>query len=122
MRTIPDQDHSALRDQIASYLGDEVELETVIDVGGVWTNPETEWMQDVFTVVSDQTGWTPTVETATYFTDASALTPAYGNPPTIILGPGEAAMAHQTDEYCVVDRIDEAVEIYTAIAQRWCGI
>jgi succinyl-diaminopimelate desuccinylase len=34
------------------------------------------------------------------FTEASALTPAFGNPPTIILGPGEAAKAHQTEEYC----------------------
>lgn len=122
MRTIPGQDHSTLRAQITSYLGDEVELETVIDVGGVWSDPETDWIQEVFAIVAEQTGWSPTVETATYFTDASALTPAYGNPPTVILGPGEAAMAHQTDEYCIIDRIDEAVEIYTQIARRWCGI
>jgi len=28
-------------------------------------------------------------------------------------------MAHQTDEYCFVDRIGEAVEAYTEIARRW---
>lgn len=122
IRTIPEQDHSRLRGQLASYLGGEVELEIVIDVGGVWTDPQAEWMSDVFAIVADITGVTPAVETATYFTDASVLTPAYGNPPTVILGPGEAAMAHQTDEYCIVERIDEAVRIYTAIARRWCGI
>lgn len=122
IRTIPDQDHSRLRDQIASYLGEEVEIETVVDVGGVWTEPENEWMQDVFGLVSDTNGWSPTVEAATYFTDASALTPAYGGPPTVVLGPGEAALAHQTDEYCVVDRIGEATNIYTEIARRWCGV
>jgi len=122
MRTIPEQDHGKIREQISSYLGDEVELETVVDVGGVWTQPDNDWMQQVFHIVSDQTGWSPSVKTATYFTDASALTPAYGNPPTVILGPGEAAMAHQTDEYCYVERIDEAVEIYTEITRRWCGI
>jgi len=52
-------------------------------------------------------------------TDASVLTPAYGNVPTLILGPGEAAMAHQTDEYCYVDRIGQAVEAYMEIALRW---
>lgn len=122
IRTIPEQDHSRLRGQLVSYLGDEVELEKIIDVGGVWTDPEAEWMSDVFAIVADITGVTPAVETATYFTDASVLTPAYGNPPTVILGPGEAEMAHQTDEYCVVERIDEAVWIYTAIARRWCAI
>ncbi len=49
--------------------------------------------------------WIPKPKTAPYFTDASVLTPAFGNPPTIILGPGEAGKAHQTDEYCSVERI-----------------
>jgi succinyl-diaminopimelate desuccinylase len=57
--------------------------------------------------------------TVPYFTDASVLKPALGNPPTIILGPGEASMAHQIDEYCFVDRIREATEIYAKLMQRW---
>ena len=76
-------------------------------------------MQDIFDVMADIQGEKPEVRTATYFTDASALTPAYGGPPTVILGPGEATMAHQTDEYCVVDRIDQAVDAYVEIAKRW---
>jgi acetylornithine deacetylase/succinyl-diaminopimelate desuccinylase-like protein len=28
-------------------------------------------------------------------------------------------LAHQTDEYCAVDRIEEAADIYEAIARRW---
>lgn len=122
MRTIPSQDHDRLCEQIASYLGDEAEIEKMIDVGGVWTEPEDEWMQQVFGVVSNMTDWSPAIETATYFTDASALTPAYGGPPTVVLGPGEAALAHQTDEYCFVERIDEATDIYVEITKRWCGI
>jgi succinyl-diaminopimelate desuccinylase len=62
------------------------------------------------------------VRGAPYFTDASPLTPAYGNPPTVILGPGEMHVAHQTDEYCVVERVEQAVELYVDIARRWCGI
>lgn len=122
MRTIPEQDHGQLREQIASYLTEDVALETIIDVGGVWTDPETAWIGEVFDVTAKITGTAPTVEAAAYFTDASVLTPAYGYPPTVILGPGEAAMAHQTDEFCFVQRIDEAVSIYTEIARRWCGI
>jgi hypothetical protein len=29
------------------------------------------------------------------------------------------AMAHQTDEYCEIDRIGQAVDAYISIARRW---
>ena len=54
------------------------------------------------------------------FTDAAALSQAYRAPPTVILGPGEPQMAHQTDEYCTVDRIHQAVGAYQEIIRRWC--
>jgi succinyl-diaminopimelate desuccinylase len=40
----------------------------------------------------------------------------------VILGPGEMELAHQTDEYCRVDRLEQAVELYVEIARRWCGL
>jgi succinyl-diaminopimelate desuccinylase len=61
------------------------------------------------------------VRGAPYFTDAAALVAAYGAP-AVILGPGEPALAHQTDEYCLVDRIGQAVEIYVEIMRRWCRL
>ena len=70
-------------------------------------------------VVSPVKTAAPNSRTAPYFTDASALTPAFGNPPTIILEPGDAAKAHQTDEYCSVQGIREAAEIYSRLAARW---
>ena len=119
IRTLPDQDHGDLCAHLSSYLGDEIAVEPIVDVGSVWTDPAEDWMLDVFDVMAEILGKMPEVCTATYFTDAAALTPAYGGPPTVILGPGEAAMAHQTDEYCVVDRIDQAVNAYVEIAKRW---
>ena len=119
IRTTPGQDHATVRSDISRYLGDDVELEAIVDVGGVLTDPANEWMQDVFDIMSGILGSRPETQAASYFTDASALAPAYGGVPTVILGPGEAAMAHQTDEYCVVDRIGEAVEAYTEIARHW---
>ena len=64
----------------------------------------------------------PEVEAAPYFTDASALTPALGNIPTVILGPGPPQMAHQTDEWCACARIDEAAAIYESLIHSWCGL
>jgi len=31
-------------------------------------------------------------------------------------------LAHQTDEYCPVDKIEEAAKVYEAIARRWSQI
>jgi succinyl-diaminopimelate desuccinylase len=59
---------------------------------------------------------------APYFTDCSILTPAYRNPPTVILGPGEPEMAHQTEEFCYLSKLQLAVEIYSEIAGVWCEI
>lgn len=122
IRTIPSQDHGRLREELASLLGDEVALEPIVDVEGVWTEPGDDWMREVFEIMGGFLEAEVAVEAAPYFTDASALTPAMGSPPTVILGPGEAAMAHQTDEYCELARIDQAVEAFTEIARRWCGV
>jgi succinyl-diaminopimelate desuccinylase len=79
-------------------------------------------MRDVFNISAEVMGITAQVETAPYFTDASALTPALGGVPTVILGPGPAHMAHQTDEWCECARIEEAVVIYRRLIGTWCGL
>ena len=122
IRSIPGQRHARVREEIASALGPEVEVATLVDVESVWTEPSHPWMREVFGVCQAVQGAAPIVETAPYFTDASALTPALGAVPTVILGPGAAAMAHQTDEWCEVTRIEEAVEIYQRLIARWCGV
>ena len=50
-----------------------------------------------------------------YLTDGSVLQAFYNGAPTIVLGPGLPEMAHQTDEFCSVKDIENAVEIYTDI-------
>ena len=37
----------------------------------------------------------------------------------MILGPGQPELAHQTDEYCVVERIGQAVDIFAELALGW---
>jgi succinyl-diaminopimelate desuccinylase len=106
---------------MASYLGGEVDLSAMVDVESVWTDPADPWVREVYAIVAPVLGETLEPRGASYFTDAAALTPAYGGPPTVILGPGEPAMAHQTDEYCLVERIEQAVEVYAEIIERWCA-
>lgn len=121
IRSIPQLDHARIVEHLRAELGEEVALVPTVDVPAVWTDPASPWIEDVYEIVQAVTGEEHGLEprTAPYFTDASALTPAFGNPATIILGPGEAAKAHQTDEYCSVQRIREACDIYVRLANRW---
>lgn len=121
IRTVPGQDHVALLERLRASCGSEVAVEPVASVSGVWTEPGHSWVAEVFDVVAAVTGERPGIAAAPYVTDLSALVPALGAP-AVVLGPGELAMAHQTDEYCVVDRIDQAVEIYGGLIRRWCGL
>src|SRR4051812_14412163 len=122
IRSIPGLDHSRIQEHFRAELGEVISLEPTADLGAVWSDPSSSWIKEVYQIVCDITGEDGRSEprTAPYFTDASALTPALGDPPTIILGPGEAAKAHQTDEYCSVEGIHAATDIYGKLAARWC--
>jgi succinyl-diaminopimelate desuccinylase len=122
IRTVPTVDHRVLMAELARQLGPDVTLEPLIDLEPVYTAPDDPWMQSVFEVMTSVLGTRPAPRAATYFTDAAALNRAYGNPPTVILGPGEPQMAHQTDEYCLVERIEQVVPAYEEIIRRWCAV
>jgi succinyl-diaminopimelate desuccinylase len=120
IRTVPTVNHRQLVETIAAQLGTDIELETLMDLEAVYTEPQNPWMQSVFDVMASLLGERPVPKVATYFTDAAALNRAYQNPPTVILGPGEPHMAHQTDEYCRLDRVEASVGAYEEIIRRWC--
>lgn len=120
IRTIPSQQHGRVQAHVASYLGGEVEVSMLDEAVPVWTEPNSAWMQSVFASVAGVTGIGPEIGAAPYFTDASALTPALGNLPTVVLGPGPAALAHQTDEYCEIAAIEAAKEINHRLIDQWC--
>ena len=122
IRTIPGQSNKEVYEKLTSYLGQELEFNRLIDVEGIATDPQDEWIQVVFEVMESYLKERPVERGVTYFTDASVLTPAFGNPPTVILGPGEPVMAHKTDEFCYISKIEEASAAYLEIARKWCGL
>ena len=122
IRTIPAQSHAQIREQLTNYLGREVTLRTLLNAKSVWTDPHHPWISEVFQVARNVEGIGDDIGAAPYFTDASALTSAFGSPPTVIIGPGELALAHQTDEYCLVPRIERATEMYARLVRNWCRI
>ena len=121
IRTIPAQRHAELRKRLQELLGAEIELEPIVDLEGIRTPENDPFVQSALEAAAQVTGEHSRPGAATYFTDASVLTPAYGGIPTVVLGPGEMALCHQTDEYCRVERIEQAVEIYSRVARAWCG-
>jgi succinyl-diaminopimelate desuccinylase len=122
IRTVAGMDHRALLSRLKDLLGKEAELDVFSDMNAVWTEPGQEWVQRVFDISGKVLGARPTAKTATYNTDAGNLLKVYSGAPTVVLGPGEAQLAHQTDEYCSMARVRESVAIYEAIICDWCGL
>lgn len=121
IRTTPGMNHAELRRRLGASLGAQVKLGTMVDVGPVYTDPSDPWVQSVYALTASFLSGRPQPRSATYFTDAAALNQAWRDAPTVILGPGEPQMAHQTDEYCYLERIGEAVEIYAQLMREWCA-
>lgn len=122
IRTVPGRTGDQILEGLQSALGPEVALEVLLNLDAVASDPADGWIQQVISLLGECSGENPTPRGATYFTDAAVLTPAYGHPPTVILGPGEATMAHKVDEYCRIFKLRQAKEIYLAIARAWCEV
>ena len=120
IRTVPGTDHKALVSRLKELLS-EGQIDILADSEAVWTEPNEAWVQRVFEICKPILKEAPVARTMPYMTDAANLRKVYNGAPTLVLGPGEAAMAHQTDEYCNIERIRQSVEIYEAIIKDWCS-
>ena len=122
VRSVAGQDHRQLMRCLCEALGPAITLAERLDVAPVYTAPDDPWMRRVQALAAARTGHAPAAGTVAFFTDAAALRPVLGMPPTVILGPGEPSQAHQTDEWCAVARIHEAHALYADLIRDWCGL
>lgn len=120
LRIVPGIDQDALIAALRQAMPDQVSFEVMGTADPVWTAVDDPWVQQAHEIVKRVTGETTPIGGASYFTDAGALKPAMGNPPAIILGPGEPDLAHQTDEFCRIDRIEQAQATYEDLIRAWC--
>ncbi|MBZ4021929.1 hypothetical protein CKO11_05575 [Rhodobacter sp. TJ_12] len=121
LRSVPGVTHDDLHARVAKVLGAEIQLERLIDLPAVWTEPAHPWMAALARHAARLAGADTTPAVVSYFTDASIFTPVLGEVPTMILGPGDPALAHQTDEYVQINRLTEAQAIYGAAIADWTG-
>lgn len=114
-RTTAKVDHQKLLKRLAKVLGDEVSIETLVNLKAVSSNESDPFVQLVYSACEIAKGTEGFPKSMPYLTDGSVLQAAYGGVPTVILGPGQPEMAHQTDEFCYTKKIEQAVNIYKHI-------
>ena len=126
VRTVPGIDHVHLCHSIQTLIGDMGSVRKIVDTPPLYSEPD-EWIESVYDVATPFIDSKPSPKTIMFSTDGADLKRGYidsagGAVPTVILGPGQPEMAHQTDEWCSVKRIDESVEIFEKIMRDWNGI
>ena len=122
VRTVPGMTGADVGARVADALGPGVRVEERLALDAIDTDPSHPWVGKVYEVLEPLIGERPQPRGLAYFTDAAALSPAYGTPPTVICGPGDADQAHKTDESCSIARLEAAEEAFFEIARRWCGL
>ncbi len=123
MRTVPGIDHVHLCQSLQTLLAKhDARVRKIVDTPVLYSEPHDEWIQSVYEVMSAYISERPEPHTIQFSTDGADLKRAFGGPPTVIVGPGEPVMAHQTDEWCSVHRMRQSVDAFTTIMKQWCGV
>ena len=107
--------HKDVLSKFQEIFEDKVLIETLVDLNPVITDENNPFVQQVYKICELDSSLDTWNKSLPYMTDGSVLQAHYKGVPTIILGPGEASMAHQTDEYCFISKLKEAVSIYQKI-------
>ncbi len=119
LRTVWPRSTDRILKQIATAIGPDIDIVKQLAVPSLATDIDDPWVKRVEQLVQSVTGERQKPSAATFFTDGAMLREAFDLAPTILLGPGEPSLAHQTDEYCRLDRIEAAYEMYKLIIDDW---
>lgn len=117
IRSTTRMSHREILVQLQEELGGEVHIESLVDMDAVSTSESDPFVKQVCEICSIDARDENWRKALPYLTDGSILQKIYGGVPTIILGPGQVSMAHQTDEFCYIQDILNAVKIYKEIIQ-----
>ena len=122
-RTVPGIDHVHLCGSLAALVGPRgATVRKIVDTPALYTEPANEWVQQVFEACTPFLEGRPTPRTITFSTDGADLKRAFGGPPAVILGPGEPTLAHQTDEWCSLTRLEQSTDLFRTLMRNWCGV
>ena len=119
IRTVCGMSHEQLTGRLGTYLGEKVNLRASVDVPALSNELADPWILRATRIVESATGERTRQRTVAYFSDGRILRQLFGEVPTIVLGPAEPTCAHQTDEWCSVERIQRCTSIYLELLQDW---
>jgi succinyl-diaminopimelate desuccinylase len=119
VRTVCGLEHDELSGRLGAYLGDKVKLRVSVDVPALSNDLNNPWIHRVAAAVESVTGESFRERTVAFFSDGPVLRQLFGEIPAVVLGPGEPSCAHQTDEWCSVERIHQCVAIYFKLLKDW---
>jgi succinyl-diaminopimelate desuccinylase len=119
IRTTANVIHSEIIERLTKELGNEIKLQKTVDLGPVSNKADDPFINLAYEVCEMEGVSFTRSATLPYLTDGSVLQGLYKNLPTIILGPGQLDMAHQTDEFCLISKIEQAVRIYKNMIINW---
>ena len=117
-RTPSRTEQATLARTLATVLADKVTVQSVLSLPPVYTEPSHPLVRLAREVAEHHLEVECGDAVARFFTDASVLTPALGNIPTVICGPGSPDQAHVVDEWCDTAEIATASAIYLDVLQR----
>jgi succinyl-diaminopimelate desuccinylase len=120
-RTVPGIDHGHLCKSLEALLAPRgARVRKIVDVPPLYTEPTDAWIQEVYGICAPFIGSRPEPRTITFSTDGTDLKRGFGGSvPAVVLGPGEPTLAHQTDEWCSMNRIEQSVDIFRTLMLRW---
>jgi succinyl-diaminopimelate desuccinylase len=126
MRTVPGQDHRDILRQIEALIKDleekipdfKASAKIINDRAPIETPANDPAVEIFHKVICEITGKSSVPQGTRYFTDGVVLVPAL-KAPLLICGPGAPGLAHQPNEYVEIDKVLEAVRIYTLAAMRF---
>jgi len=125
IRTVPGIDHDRLLAQLESILDEtrqsvadfDGSLRLFGDYPAVGVDPEGPLVDAAQATLSGLGKTDVALMSVAYFSDGSIIQPPTGVP-TLLCGPGDPNLAHQTDEKVHISQLDLAGQFYTALPNQ----
>jgi succinyl-diaminopimelate desuccinylase len=124
VRTVPGVDAGQLRAQVGLLAGEQVDVADHVVLPPLDTGADEPFVGMVRSALQAAGASDAVAPPARFFTDASVLAGLLGGgepTPGVVLGPGEPAQCHVVDEYCLAERVEQAVVVYGELLERWCA-
>ncbi|MCS6908454.1 MAG: M20 family metallopeptidase [Anaerolineales bacterium] len=123
MRTLPGQDHAELMRLLEAFLarlageipGFRATIRLTYELPPAETPQEAEAVQKFLFAAKAHCGVDLPIVKVPFATEAGVFVPTLGLS-TLILGPGDPALAHQPDEFVGIAEMEEAARLYIAAA------